>query len=728
MRDELVSRSQLQARGLAMRPSRFVCPSTLSSLLLLGACTPPSGGWPVQSTDEAIQNGTPAAPPGSRTGIEAAIVRLNGCTGTLVRKNWVLSAAHCVAGGDSNGEPTGEVFSDDAVSLDGTTFQNKTVTAANIYVFRDIGAVDAALLKLPESVSPDVSSPSIFGGQDSDVIGHTVTTYGYGGTNDLRKGVFTVSRLTANGEMINSAFDGKYLVVPGTGVGDAMVTTVPGDSGGPTMLGNQLVGLTGGGNWRTYAKLFREWVDTTVGNDDAGVLHPNYPLSFYFQDNRKATRIADWASGKWKSECGDQYTAGGLSYDQNATVGNPPVSLPGSRGTLCRFNGRLSTGASTPVDFSAGDNRRDTSGGNWDASGFKGECASNEAITGLAQTPVNGSTGKALGVALCSPMANQPNASRACVNLPIDGTTLGTLNDGWAYNGIDNYGFFKAECPMNYFMKGVSRDSNGKPRVARCCYDFVPTGASFFLANLNTEGTPRKADLIAARGDMVEVQTSTGSVFNYASKWIDGQYTGAQSITDAASGRTSSIYFADVTGDGKADAIVANSFGITVRRSDGTRFLPNDPNWIDGAFTGTHGLFFADVTGDGKADAIVSNDSGITVRRSDGTKFLPNETWTTIAFTGTNGLFFADVTGDGKADAIVSNDFGVTVRRSDGTKFLPNDPNWINGAFTGQYGTFLADVTGDGKADAIVINDFGITVRRSTGTSFAANENWGIGM
>ena len=37
--------------------------------------------------------------------------------------------------------------------------------------------------------------------------------------------------------------------------------------------------------------------------------------------------------------------------------------------------------------------------------------------------------------------------------------------------------------------------------------------------------------------------------------------------------------------------------------------------------------FFADVDGDSKADAIVVNDTGITVRRSDGTKFLPAEMW-----------------------------------------------------------------------------------------------------
>jgi hypothetical protein len=243
----------------------------------------------------------------------------------------------------------------------------------------------------------------------------------------------------------------------------------------------------------------------------------------------------------------------------------------------------------------------------------------------------------------------------------------------------------------------------------------VLTGRQVAFANVDSTSNAR-LDLVLAGADRIDVQSSTGSTFGSIGRWIDGPFLGQY-------GR----FFADVTGDGLADAIVSNDFGVTVRRSDGTKFLPNDPNWNDGPFTGKYGLFFADVTGGSprRADAIVSNDFGITVRRSDGTKFLPNETWTTEAFTGTHGLFFADVNGDGKDDAIVSNDFGVTVRRSDGTKFLPNDPNWIDGPFLGTYGLFFADVTGDGKADAIVSNDFGVTVRRSDGTKFLPNDpNW----
>ncbi len=193
--------------------------------------------------------------------------------------------------------------------------------------------------------------------------------------------------------------------------------------------------------------------------------------------------------------------------------------------------------------------------------------------------------------------------------------------------------------------------------------------------------------------------------------WTHGPYYGAKGT-----------YFADVTGDGKADAIVVNDDTVTVRRSDGSRFTPNE-NWTNGPYYGGRGTYFADVTGDGKADAIVVNDDTVTVRRSDGSRFTPNENWTHGPYYGGRGTYFADVTGDGKADAIVVNGDTVTVRRSDGSGFKPNE-NWTHGPYYGGKGTYFADVTGDGKADAIVVNDDTVTVRRSDGSGFKPNENW----
>jgi hypothetical protein len=87
-------------------------------------------------------------------------------------------------------------------------------------------------------------------------------------------------------------------------------------------------------------------------------------------------------------------------------------------------------------------------------------------------------------------------------------------------------------------------------------------------------------------------------------------------------------------------------------------------DWTTNPYYGSIKTAFADVTGDGKTDAIAVNEDGVVVRRSDGAEFLANEYWTANPYYGSRLTAFADVTGDGKADAIVVNDDKVTVRRA----------------------------------------------------------------
>jgi bacillolysin len=226
--------------------------------------------------------------------------------------------------------------------------------------------------------------------------------------------------------------------------------------------------------------------------------------------------------------------------------------------------------------------------------------------------------------------------------------------------------------------------------------------------------------------DDVRVYTclQTPSVFGPNQDWTGGPYYG-----------TRGTFFADVTGDGKADATVVNDNTVTVRRSTGAAFGPVREDWTHGAYYGTRGTYFADVTGDEKADAIVVNDNNVVVRRSTGSGFKPNEYWTSDPFYGIlyssddwppvarNATYFADVTGDGKADAIAVGHDSVFVRPSTGSGFGPSQ-DWTRGAYYGYHGTYFADVTGDGKADAIVVNDNNVVVRRSTGSGFGQNEYW----
>jgi hypothetical protein len=88
----------------------------------------------------------------------------------------------------------------------------------------------------------------------------------------------------------------------------------------------------------------------------------------------------------------------------------------------------------------------------------------------------------------------------------------------------------------------------------------------------------------------------------------------------------------------------------------GSDVFVNPQDWTQGPWWGTD---YADVNGDGKADAIVVNSNGVVVRRSTGSSFAPNEDWTGgpyyASYSGLPGNFFADVNGDHRADAIVND-------------------------------------------------------------------------
>ncbi len=263
------------------------------------------------------------------------------------------------------------------------------------------------------------------------------------------------------------------------------------------------------------------------------------------------------------------------------------------------------------------------------------------------------------------------------------------------------------------FAQITARISNGN--------FFQPNATWTSRPNFGTKGTyfadvtgDGQADAIFVNDENVTVRPSYGNgFFNYVGNnpWTSEPYYGSRGT-----------YIADVNGDGKADAIVVNDDLVTVRISDGYQFLPN-ASWTSEPYYGSRGTYFADVTGDGRADAIVVNDDLVTVRVSDGMQFLPNASWTSEPYYGSRGTYFADVNGDGKADAIVINDDLITVRISDGTQFLPN-ASWTSEPYYGTRGTWFADVNGDRKADAIVVNEDLVTVRISDGTQFLPNASW----
>jgi subtilisin-like proprotein convertase family protein len=199
---------------------------------------------------------------------------------------------------------------------------------------------------------------------------------------------------------------------------------------------------------------------------------------------------------------------------------------------------------------------------------------------------------------------------------------------------------------------------------------------------------------------------------------------------------TFDVYVADVTGDGRTDAIFRvkgpGTIGLTpgdlwVERSTGTAF--GSPElWSNGWGT-SYELYFADATGDGKADLIarVLSTGEVLVFASTGTTFSSAGT-TLWSYGWSSGydLYFGDVNGDLRAD-LIGRYYGpaagltgdVYVALSNGSSSFAFNGRWTYG-FSAGYTMYVADVSGDTAMDLVgrLVATGDVFVLRSTGTSF----------
>lgn len=235
-------------------------------------------------------------------------------------------------------------------------------------------------------------------------------------------------------------------------------------------------------------------------------------------------------------------------------------------------------------------------------------------------------------------------------------------------------------------------------------------GGHQFVADVNGDGHADAITFDVRTGDWWAAMSNGVSEFQTSSRWVTGFGIG-----------TSRQFLADVTGDGKADAV---TFDRTtgdwwVALSTGSSFNISD-RWVAGHGYGSKNQLMGDVNGDGKADAVVFFDgvsnTNCGLGACSGSWFVATSNLAGSAFdapgnwlqsghgVGSSRQFLADATGDGKADAVVwsakTGDWWIA--NSDGIHFSWSPNKWIAGHGVGSSDQFLNDVSGDGKADAIV--------------------------
>ncbi len=192
-----------------------------------------------------------------------------------------------------------------------------------------------------------------------------------------------------------------------------------------------------------------------------------------------------------------------------------------------------------------------------------------------------------------------------------------------------------------------------------------------------------------------ENTNGTGTV--WTEHTVDGSFNGAVSV-----------YAADVDGDGDTDVLGAGDLADDItwwENTDGTGTVWTE-HTVDGTFGGASSVFAADVDGDGDTDVLGAAWAAARItwwENTDGTGTVWTEHTVDFPFGTPTSVFAADLDGDGDTDVLGASKGYNEITWSeniDGT-----GTSWIrhrlDGDFDGASSVYAADVDGDGDTDVL---------------------------
>jgi hypothetical protein len=181
-----------------------------------------------------------------------------------------------------------------------------------------------------------------------------------------------------------------------------------------------------------------------------------------------------------------------------------------------------------------------------------------------------------------------------------------------------------------------------------------------------------------------------------------------QLISTAADGATS-VFAADVDGDGDLDVLSASweDDKIAWYENDGT---PGDGGWTAHAITtsalGAHSVFAADVDGDGDLDVLSASSGDDKIawyENTDGSGSFGSQQVISTAADEAASVFAADVDGDGDVDVLSASHADDQIAWYENTDAAGSfgAQQVISTAADGASSVFAADVDGDGDVDVL---------------------------